>query len=98
MSEHEDHPSSSPDKGKTRADTEYSSFISPPGYAENGDLLVALCSYEGEGPDQMHIHPGDMVRVMENNGDGWCKVRRLSDDKIGLAPRKILVGMSQVAC
>lgn len=97
MSDHEDHLSSSPDKGKARAYTEDDTSASPPGYTENGDLLIALCSFEVEGLGQMSIRSGDMVRVMENNEDGWCKVRRLTDDRVGLVPRKILVSMNQVA-
>lgn len=62
-----------------------------------GDLLIALCSFNGEGPDQLSMVSRDVVRVIESNEDGWYKVRRLTDDRVGLAPRKILVSGIRLA-
>lgn len=86
---------SSHDKGKAKANSEDGSLVSPPEYTDSDDYLIALCSYEGEGPDKLRIHPGDMVKVIERNEDNWFKVSRLKDDRVGLAPGKIFVSITE---
>lgn len=57
------------DKGKARAHDEDDddSSILPPGYTDDSDLMLALCSYEAEHPDQLSLRPGDLVRLLRRN-------------------------------
>ncbi|KAF7981199.1 hypothetical protein HWV62_34523 [Athelia sp. TMB] len=94
-SEQDSHPDRSvgpsADKGKARAHDEDDddSSISPPGYTEDSDLMLALCSYEAEHPDQLSLRPGDLVRLLKRNPNGWFTMRQLRNDRVGIVPGKI---------
>jgi hypothetical protein len=50
------------------------------------NILVALCSFQGFGPDRTTIDAGDMVKVIDFHNSGWCNVQRLSDEAITTVP------------
>jgi hypothetical protein len=55
------------------------------------DTLEAMCSVQGFGPDWLVFVAGDVVQLLDQHASGWWKVRRISDDAIGVGPSNYFV-------
>jgi len=63
----------------------------PPSLPENVDILIALYDFQGVEDDDLSFKIGDVVRLLHPHSVGRWKVRRISDDAIGVVPSSYFV-------